>query len=249
MTKYRDCEVLYAIAEAERLAASFERPFSKLHKKYGFTPHLVDLFAKEFMVARTFSWHLGDEKGKGNSKEAAAFKAQCRAERQESFAEFWNSLSCPNDSKLLDQFEELVNQVCEHQVAGQMWRAKNFASALSKFYMVKCDWVFPPFDSHAAKRLGTKIGQAEDFYKVLDENDWSNLADEVDDILQNHGLNLVVAARILDKYLIQNGSGYKDIAKAYVCTQSMQTQNQWQSAASEIAQLLAKSQLGQRLKQ
>ena len=65
-----------------------------------------------------------------------------------------------------------------------MWRAKNF-SALSKHGKVDKD-------SHAAKRLGTKIGQAKNFYKVLDENDWSNLADKVDDILQNHGLNLVL---------------------------------------------------------
>lgn len=242
--------VFLGISEAERLSASFERPFSVLYKRDGFTPDLVDMFATEFMVARTFSWHLGDKRGKGGSKNATTFRKRCKMCKRQQFSEFWNAIECPDTPRLRDCFDGLIDQVDEHPLAGKMWGAKPFPSALSKFYMVISEWKFPPFDNHAAKSLGakgkTKTQQAQAFYSAFNDNDWTALSGGIASILQKYDINLP-AARVFDKYLVLNGSGFANIPFAYAATKPEQTKRKWTAAASEIAELLGKSKLIQKV--
>lgn len=228
-----------AIAEAERTAASFERPFSiALAQAGGYTPSLVKMFASEFMVARTLAWHWEPRPQGLTDTQWAAAKAIAQEERLPAFANFLNAFEVEVTS-LAQKYAELEGAACSHKVAGPMWRKRKFPSALSKFAMAKSSWSFPPFDSHAANRLRIQGGAADKraraFYAKLDKLGVHDRLQKMHEKLDGR-LNLE-PARILDKYLILPGMGATELAQAFADSQPVEIQKLWQQVAADLGAL------------
>lgn len=216
--------ILLAIAEAERWAVAFERPFSKLLDKGGFTENTITLFAKEFQVARTLWWK--------NARKTT--KADKRA-----FANFINSLQTDQSASLAFQFKELLEQKTMNATAEALWKANIYPSALSKFYMARTDWMFPPFDSYVAKAVNAKglnnEEKAQNFYSILDKADYVEIADRL--AHKTLAFGKLSPARIVDKYMMIKGGIGSELAQAFAYSQA-DKKEKWASLALDITPLV-----------
>ena len=221
--------ILLAIAEAHRCRVCFELPFERpLRKNRQFDVDTMRQFASEFSVTRTLRWSKKDEK-----------TAEC--ERVQ-FVQFLNNL--PHQvaaSNLKDQFNEIVECVESSPGSKCLWKRQNFPSALSKFWMVRTDWRWPPFDRYAARAVGingkSAIDRATSYYCHLDNIKFDCIVKNINCHLPES--SLLRAERIFDKFLILEDMPYiQALAHQYYKTQNNDIQGQWKEAATNLKDIL-----------
>ena len=224
---------LLAVAEAHRVMPCFEGPFSGLlTKNGGYDADLTQMILREFLVARTISWakkRSGEKDGDWEKRSSAA-----RDRALPKFAEFLNELPPFPTSSLYNAFSSLITMAETDERTRDIWQRRKFYSALSKLYMARKNWKFPPFDNYAAGKLALPKGgkRSLKYYEKLDKVGFLRA---VDTLAKNMppGVN-IEPARILDKYLVLDIPSAERLAAAYLQTRHDAEKASWLQIAETM---------------
>jgi hypothetical protein len=226
----------WAIAEAHRTAISYEVPFSHLLHK-GFTLPLLQSFAYEFRVARSLRWCA---RNGATDSEYAKMKDEAKTKIMPQLVNTLNGFVGYGGDGLADHFQSQMDLISDNRPGNEhvsaLWGRGNFPSGLSKFYMAKTGWNWPPFDSLAATALGVRaqnsVSKAIKYYKTLDERNFADISASVSQAINNDPI--LKPARVIDKFLLLAGLDNWCMPAAYASTQPRSTQIHWVEVAGQM---------------